>query len=87
MADAASDRVYGFRGACPGFLLYVEGEVLERDPPRLKAWHTIGEPRLLVIGRYGMSVAIGAHGFRRADDGRKRVKRVEHERARASPRT
>ena len=46
-----------------GIPLYVECKVVERDPPRLKAWETVGEPRLLVIGPYRMSVGID----RRAD--------------------
>ena len=41
-----------------GLLLQVECVVVQRDPPRFKAWETVGTPRLLVIGSYRMSVAI-----------------------------
>jgi hypothetical protein len=45
-----------------GMHLDVECKVMRREPPRLKAWETIGEPHLLVIGRYRMTVSIDAHG-------------------------
>jgi len=32
--------------------------VVQREPPTLKAWETVGEPHLLVIGRYRMMVSI-----------------------------
>jgi len=32
--------------------------VTQREPPKFKAWQTVGEPRLLVIGPYRMGVAI-----------------------------
>jgi hypothetical protein len=41
-----------------GLRLAVECEVVRRDPPRRKAWRTVGEPRLLVIGQYCISVDI-----------------------------
>lgn len=47
-----------------GVHLYVEGRVVQREPPRLKTWETVGEPRLLVIGRYRMSVSIEQHSDR-----------------------
>jgi len=66
--DAEGGRAVGSRirltGRMLGIHLYVEGEVVHREPPRLKAWETIGEPRLLVIGRYRMMVSIEAHGDR-----------------------
>ena len=34
--------------------------VVQREPPTLKAWKTVGEPHLLVIGRYRMMVSINA---------------------------
>ena len=34
--------------------------VVQREPPTLKAWKTVGEPHLLVIGRYRMMVSIKA---------------------------
>ena len=42
--------------------LVVEDEVVARDPPHYKAWQTVGEPRLLVIGAYRMRVTIDALG-------------------------
>ena len=47
-----------------GIPLWVEGEVVQRDPPVRKAWETVGEPHLLVIGRYRMSANIEARGDR-----------------------
>jgi hypothetical protein len=41
-------------------LLRVEGVVVEREPPKLKTWETIGQPRLMVIGRYHTSVRMDA---------------------------
>lgn len=34
----------------------------ERDTPRSKAWETVGEPTLWVIGRYRMGFRIAADG-------------------------
>ena len=66
--DAKGGRAVGSRirltGRMLGISLYVEGEVVQREPPRLKTWETIGEPRLLVIGRYRMSVDIQERGDR-----------------------
>jgi hypothetical protein len=60
--DAAGGRTVGshisLRGRMMGLLLSVECEVVQRDPPRFKAWKTVGVTRLLVIGPYCMSVAI-----------------------------
>src|SRR5439155_6528755 len=49
-------------GRMLGISLYVEGKVVRCDVPKLKAWETVGEPRLLVIGRYRMSVSIEPRG-------------------------
>ena len=46
-----SGRVLGVR-------LFLEEVVIERDAPRHKAWETVGEPRLLVIGAYRMAFDI-----------------------------
>lgn len=51
-------------GRMLGIPLYVEGKVVQREPPNLKAWETVGEPHLLVIGRYRMTVSIDARGDR-----------------------
>jgi hypothetical protein len=45
-------------GRVLGLALNVECIVTQREPPRFKAWQTVGKPRLLVIGPYRMSVAI-----------------------------
>src|SRR4029453_3483499 len=53
--DAEGGRVVGshirLAGRMLGIPLYVEGTVIQREPPNLKAWETVGQPRLLVIGR------------------------------------
>lgn len=54
----AVDSHIRLAGRMLGISLYVEGKVVQREPPKLKAWETVGEPRLLVIGRYRMSVSI-----------------------------
>ncbi len=42
-----SGRVFGMR-------LYLDEVVTVREPPMRKAWETVGEPRLLVVGPYRM---------------------------------
>lgn len=42
------------RGSMLGVSLDLEEEVTERDPPRHKAWQTVGLPRLVVIAGYRM---------------------------------
>jgi len=41
-----------------GIELFLEEVVTEREPPRHKAWETIGSPRLLVIGGYRLGFDI-----------------------------
>jgi len=51
------------RGRVFGISLYLDEVVTDHDPPRKKVWETVGEPRLLVIGRYRMGfdlVKVGA---------------------------
>lgn len=55
-------RVFGLR-------LWVDEVVIEREPPYYKVWETIGQPRLLVIGRYRM-------GFRATPQGAGSLLRV-----------
>jgi hypothetical protein len=66
-ADAGEGKTVGSRlklhGAVLGVRLSIEEAITERAPPVRKAWATIGEPRLLVIGRYRM-------GFDLQPDGR-----------------
>lgn len=42
------------QGRVLGMRLALDEVVVERVPPWRKAWETVGEPRLLVIGRYRM---------------------------------
>ena len=42
------------RGRIFGLRLYLDEVVTMREPPLTKRWETVGEPRLLVIGRYRM---------------------------------
>ena len=64
--DAGVGQVVGSRlrlhGKAFGISLSVEEVVSERTPPVRKAWETIGEPRLLVIGPYRMGVQIADRG-------------------------
>jgi hypothetical protein len=39
-------------GRILGVELFLDEVVLQREPPRFKAWETVGAPRLLVIGGY-----------------------------------
>lgn len=60
--DAARGKAVGSRltlsGRAFGMRLHVAEEVTERLPPLRKTWRTIGEPTLLVIGRYQMGFAV-----------------------------
>ena len=51
-------------GQMLGMHLELEEVVTERDPPRRKAWETIGETHLLVIGDYRMGFEIQPLGSR-----------------------
>ena len=56
--DAQHGRSVGahivVRGRVFGIRLYLDEVVTMRDAPLRKTWETVGEPRLLVIGRYRM---------------------------------
>jgi hypothetical protein len=43
-------------GSSFGLSLYVNEVVTVRDPPRRRAWKTVGAPRLLVVGAYEMGL-------------------------------
>jgi hypothetical protein len=64
--DAGGGRKVGSRirvdGRVFGIRLFLEEVVTERDPPRRKVWETVGEPRLLVIGRYRRGFDIEPRG-------------------------
>jgi hypothetical protein len=65
-SDAGQGKEVGSRlrlhGIVCGLRLSMEEAVVERTPPYRKFWETIGEPRLLVIGRYRMGFEIEALG-------------------------
>lgn len=60
--DAARGRDVGARirlaGRAFGMALALDEVVVERQPAATKAWETIGEPHLRVIGAYRMGFAI-----------------------------
>jgi hypothetical protein len=60
--DAGGGRcvgsVYRLHGKVLGLELDVSSRLEEREPPLRKTWRTVGEPRLLVIGRYRMGFDI-----------------------------
>ena len=64
--DRGLGRVLGSRvtlaGRVLGATLHLEEIVSERTPPSHKAWETIGEPRLIVIGPYRMGFDIDEQG-------------------------
>ena len=64
--DSGGGRHVGSRvrlaGRMLGIPLFVECEVVQRGPPWIKAWETLGTPHLLVIGAYRMSVTIKEQG-------------------------
>lgn len=51
-------------GRVLGMRLALEQAVTEYEPPRRKAWQTLGEPRLLVIGGYRMGFDVEPAGAR-----------------------
>lgn len=62
--DEAGGRSPGshikMRGNVLGYQLFLDEVVDERQPPHFKAWHTVGEIRLLVIGHYRMGYEVSA---------------------------
>lgn len=50
----AVGSVIRMSGSILGISLWLEEAVVERVPVHRKTWETLGEPRLLVIGRYSM---------------------------------
>lgn len=58
---AVGSRI-GMFGKVLGMSLELVEVVTEREPPRRKAWETIGVPRLLVIGSYRMGFGIEPEG-------------------------
>jgi hypothetical protein len=64
--DAGRFRSVGSRlrlsGRVFGIMLNVEEVIVDHHPPYKKTWETIGEPRLLVIGRYRMTFELTPRG-------------------------
>jgi hypothetical protein len=64
--DALEGRAVGSHlrivGRVLGLALAVEEVVTEREPPLIKVWETLGEPRLLMIGAYRMGFRITPRG-------------------------
>ena len=62
VTDAGGGRGVGSRltltGSVLGIPLGVAGVVTRHEPPRYKAWETVGSPRLLVIGAYRTALEI-----------------------------
>lgn len=60
--DARGGRAVGSRmsleGDLWGWRVGVEQQVVAHDPPHRKAWETLGEPRLIVVGHYRMGFEI-----------------------------
>lgn len=50
------------KGRMLGVSLFLEEEVMEREPPRHKAWQTTGAPRLIVIAAYRMGFDVAPEG-------------------------
>jgi hypothetical protein len=46
------------QGTVFGLKLFLDEVITEYHPPRLKAWKTVGDIRLLVIGHYRMKLAL-----------------------------
>jgi len=45
-------------GKAFGITLFLDEVVIYREPPYMKVWETVGEPKLLVVGHYRMQVKI-----------------------------
>lgn len=54
----AVGSVIRLSGRVLGVRLAVDEVVTEREPPHRKAWQTVGEPKLLVVGAYRMGFTI-----------------------------
>jgi hypothetical protein len=49
-------------GKAFGIDLCLDEVVTQHDPPRRNAWETVGEPRLIIVGKYGNAFDIAARG-------------------------
>ena len=57
-ATASEPETLRWRGRIAGMSIHADEVVLERVPPRRKAWATVGPVRLLVIDAYRMGFTI-----------------------------
>lgn len=46
------------QGSAFGIKIFLDEIVTRREPPLVKTWETVGIPKLLIIGSYGMGVEI-----------------------------
>jgi len=64
--DDSGGRSVGSRirlsGKFLGKSLSLEEVITRREPPRVKAWETVGVPKFLVVGQYQMSIRIEPSG-------------------------
>jgi Polyketide cyclase / dehydrase and lipid transport len=58
----AVGSVIRVEGSVMGLRLSILEKVIEREPPRYKAWETIEEPRLIVFGNYRLGFEIAPEG-------------------------
>jgi len=60
--DAARGREVGARvqltSSFLGIGLAIAEEVIEREPPQFKSWHTLGAPRMLILAAYRMGFSV-----------------------------
>lgn len=45
-------------GKAFGIRLFLDEVVTRHEPPLIKTWETVGAPKLLIIGQYGMGIEI-----------------------------
>lgn len=50
------------KGRVLGFGLNLDEVITAQEPPHLKAWETVGEPALVVVGSYQMTVEVKPQG-------------------------
>ena len=51
------------RGKVLGIALSLDEVVTDYEPPRVKVWETVGQPKLLVIGHYRMKIEVNPKGI------------------------
>ncbi len=45
-----------------GVALFLDEVITRYEPPRIKEWETVGDPRLIVIGQYRMKIEVEPRG-------------------------